>query len=140
MFEDIIKNPILHGILGGLLVYGYLYWEESKRKRKKEEKRKEINLMYPFFALVLVAIVSYFYQQNQNKSTPSLTPPLTTIPPPPQMTLPSVPLPLSQPSGQFVGDVMPTNDMNSLTQNPVSVLTRGVTMPQNLPPASRELF
>lgn len=42
---DILKNPIIVGILATVVTYGYLYWTEKKKQEENPElKKKNVNL------------------------------------------------------------------------------------------------
>jgi hypothetical protein len=57
-----LKNPILLGILSGIIVYIYLYWSINKKKNKtkNKKKRKKIDIMMP----ITIAIVVWFFSTN----------------------------------------------------------------------------
>ena len=43
---DIVRNPIVLGILSGTIVYLYMYWQEEQ-KEKKNENRKPVSILIP---------------------------------------------------------------------------------------------
>ncbi|MBA42449.1 MAG: hypothetical protein CMF62_00380 [Magnetococcales bacterium] len=67
---DILKNPIVIGILALVITYAYLWWEnEQKYKKNPEIKKKSVNLMIPG----VVGAVSWFIASSyfdKNSSTP----------------------------------------------------------------------
>ena len=58
MYFDIIKNPIVLGVLAGAVTYLYLWWSNNKKKPKD---KKEPSLFFPIIVAVVVAIVAYGY-------------------------------------------------------------------------------
>lgn len=61
MFLEILKNPIVLGILASAITYMYLLWDKKKKAAKKTdgEIKKDINLMIPLIAGITVCIVAY---------------------------------------------------------------------------------
>jgi len=43
---DIVRNPIVLGILSGTIVYLYMYWQEEQ-KEKNNENRKPVSILIP---------------------------------------------------------------------------------------------
>lgn len=58
--NDIIKNPILIGLIAGLLSYMYLKWKTDKYNKKKLKKKK-INLLIPFALFAVFWFISHAY-------------------------------------------------------------------------------
>jgi hypothetical protein len=59
---DILKNPVIFGLLFSLLTYAILLWHNKKYNNKnKDKKPKEVNLIIPALVGVAVTIVSYNY-------------------------------------------------------------------------------
>ncbi len=56
------KNPLLLGILSGIIVYIYLYWSihKNKNKKKYKKKNKKIDIMMP----ITIGIVVWFFSTN----------------------------------------------------------------------------
>ena len=58
------KNPLLLGILSGIIVYIYLYWSihknKNKNKKKYRKKNKKIDIMMP----ITIGIVVWFFSTN----------------------------------------------------------------------------
>ncbi len=63
---DIIKNPVIIGLLIGIIVYLYLKWEneteyeQTNKKNKKMKKPKEVNLLIP----LCVGVACWFIAHN----------------------------------------------------------------------------
>lgn len=60
---DILKNSIVLSLLSFVIVYGYLYWEESeKAKKRKNKKMKKVSIFIPGIigALVWFGASNYF--------------------------------------------------------------------------------
>lgn len=62
MYLDIIKNPIVLGVLAGAVAYLYLLWTNDKKKNPN----KEINLLIPIVIAIVIAGASYVYFGNTN--------------------------------------------------------------------------
>jgi hypothetical protein len=63
---DIVKNPIIIGLLAGLITYMYMRWKNDYYNKDKK-KRKDINLLIPFSVFVVFWFISYAYFSNDNE-------------------------------------------------------------------------
>jgi len=71
--NDIIKNPILIGLIAGLLAYMYLKWKTDKYN-KKNCKKKKVNLLIPFAIFAVFWFVSYaYFSFDENENTSNIT-------------------------------------------------------------------
>jgi heme/copper-type cytochrome/quinol oxidase subunit 2 len=67
---DILKNPIIIGLIAGALAYVYLTWtqneqnEKYKKKHKKEKKNEDVNLLIPLVIAIIVWFIAYAYLEN----------------------------------------------------------------------------
>jgi hypothetical protein len=68
---DIITNPIVIGLLAGLITYIYMRWRNNKNKDKK--KKKDINLLIPFSVFVVFWFISYAYFSSLDEDTTKST-------------------------------------------------------------------
>lgn len=59
-----LKNPLIIGLIIGILVYAYLYWQN---KNKKKSERGEINYKIPIIAGFMGFVGSYFYFKNSEQ-------------------------------------------------------------------------
>ena len=67
---DILKNPIILGVLAGTVAYLYYYWQESQRQKKNPaSKKKPINIFVPGVAAVVVWFASSMYFDKKNNSS-----------------------------------------------------------------------
>ncbi len=58
---EILKNPILIGVLLGAITYLYMWYEEKNRREKNPKTRKRaVNIVTP----VVVAIIAWFISSN----------------------------------------------------------------------------
>lgn len=68
---EILKNPIIIGLIAGILTYLYLYWNEEQRYKSvlRRSKKKPVSILTPG----LVAIISWFvassYLDHKSSST-----------------------------------------------------------------------
>jgi hypothetical protein len=73
--NKIIKNPVLIGLIAGILSYFYLKWKNDKKKNIKSNKKK-INLIIPLFISIVFWFISYAYfsldEDEMNPSTNAL--------------------------------------------------------------------
>lgn len=118
MYLDIIKNPIVLGVLAGAITYLYLMWSMSDKK-KDDKSKKEVSLFYPIIVTIVVAVIAYTYFNYSPQ-------PVTTSMPE-QISLKKK-LDLSQPAGnyRFVKDIT--------SESPTSfhLISRGVNIPNNI--------
>lgn len=66
---DLLKNPIVLGVLASIITYLYMYWQENQRHKKNPKSvKKSINIMTPGVvgALVWFASGSYFDKTLSN--------------------------------------------------------------------------
>jgi D-alanyl-lipoteichoic acid acyltransferase DltB (MBOAT superfamily) len=62
---DIITNPVIIGLLAGLITYMYMRWRNDSNKNKK--KKKNINLLIPFAVFVVFWFISYAYFSSSDE-------------------------------------------------------------------------
>lgn len=66
--SDIIKNPIIIGLIIGVLIYLYIYWHNDKYKNKKSKLISKGNtILIPLTVGFLVALLIYSYMQFTKK-------------------------------------------------------------------------
>lgn len=131
---DIIKNPIVIGLVVGGLTYWYLKTQADKEneKHKKNPKyvKKEVNLIIPAVMTVLAWFLAYtLLVENDNKS--EMTNLLNTLN---ANKSTSVPLPLQIPASQtgykFTKDItMSDHRSDSSGERALTLLTGGVSIP-----------
>jgi len=64
---DILKNPIILGLLALSLTYAYMWWEEDKRAKKNPNlKKKSVSLLTPAAVGVIVWFISSSYFDSKN--------------------------------------------------------------------------
>lgn len=80
MNMDILKNPIIIGLLVGVAVYMYLKWQNDKqskieKNKNKKYKEKKPNILIPLAAAVIAsfAVWSYFGSSTTNKPATDMT-------------------------------------------------------------------
>lgn len=64
---DILKNPIIIGLISGTLTYAYMTWSvnEENKKIKDKKNKKEINLIIPLIVLIITWFIAYAYFEHQ---------------------------------------------------------------------------
>lgn len=74
----LLKNPIVLGILAGVLTYLYFYWDAKKKKERalemnQEIKEQPVSLITPALVAVIVwfTAASYFDQDDQDDTNKS---------------------------------------------------------------------
>ena len=127
---DIIKNPIIIGLVVGTIMYGYLSHianeknEENNKKKKHKRKEKEtVNLIIPLVVAIIAWFIAYaYFEYNTDNKTSNFQ-----ILPNDVESLP-LPLPVS-PKYNFIKDVITdTSDPRSF-----SLINTGMTVPTKLP-------
>jgi hypothetical protein len=133
---DIIKNPVIIGLLAGVLTYAYLTWsleEKNKKKQKKGQKKEEINLIIPLVVSVIIWFIAYaYFEYSPERNTVANN--FLERGQPIRMAMP---LPLAPQAGyKFVGDaVSDSSDPKSFSL----LANGGVTIPTKLPDVLLEL-
>jgi hypothetical protein len=161
---DILKNPIIIGLLAGALTYAYLTWvqndkNEKYKKKNKPHKIEEVNLFIPLIVSIIGWFIAYAYLENDDTvvnivntvptssnvvNVPDInngnnTFPIMTLPNLKSSYIPKMPMPLQVPQTagyNFVKDVL----SDSSDPKEFSLLTGGVTIPNKLPDVLLELY
>lgn len=131
---DILKNPIVIGMLAGVITYMYLSWEKKHNKKNKHKKDKEINLLIPLVVAMIGWFIAYAYlqQSGENKLTDAEVLPMVIN------GGKSLPLPFVQaPSYTFTKDVL---SQSSISPKSFSLLTGGVAVPSKLPDVMIDMY
>jgi hypothetical protein len=132
---EIVKNPIIIGLLAGTVTYAYLTWdinEKNKKKSKKGHSKKEVNLLIPLVVAVIGWFIAYAYFQynGENENSDIIIPNITG-------TRKPLPLPINRtPSYRFTKDVI----SESSDPKSFSLLTGGVTVPSKLPDVLIDMY
>lgn len=118
---DIVKNPIVIGLVACILTYVYLSWRAKQavknNKSKKSNKPKDVNLLIPLVVGLIAWFVVYGYIEYNKK-------PVLDNNPVRQITQP---LPIAPNANyRFTKDVIPetSSEIKSF-----SLLTGGVNIP-----------
>jgi len=138
---DIVKNPIIIGLFAGAITYLYMSWtidEEHKKREKKHKNKKEkedVNLFIPLVVAVIFWFIAYAYfeyQPDANNSTITHLPINDTFLP---QTVGNNKHPLPLPIAPLASYKFTKDVVDSVSSDPksFSLLTQGVTVPQNLP-------
>lgn len=155
---DILKNPIVIGIILGVLVYLYLLWDNDKKYKNSngKEPKKDVNIGIPLIVAIVGAVASYGYFNNSfvtniDKNVDASINKLIDVESPQQLTgggqinnSNSVPvkLPSSHTSSntQFIKPSKSITDFSS--DNALSyVLThKGINIPNNIPDVFIETY
>jgi len=136
---DIVKNPVIIGLLAGTITYVYLTWsldEKNKKRQKKGQKKEEVNLIIPLVVSIIGWFIAYAYFEytpektfsNQSVNFLDKT----------HGARMAMPLPVAPQAGyKFVGDVV----SESSDPKSFSLLAGGggVTIPTKLPDVLLEL-
>lgn len=134
---DLIKNPIIIGLVAGGAVYAYLTWQENekykKRVRRGSKKPKEqVNLLIPLAVTLITWFIAYAYFSH---SETAQAPPNDIFMP--LQVKPQMPLPLApNASYKFTKDVL----SDSSDPKSFSMITGGVTVPNKLPDVLLEIY
>jgi hypothetical protein len=129
---DIIKNPVVIGLVAGVITYMYMGWslEEKNKKNKKHKKpQEEVNLMIPLVVGVIMWFLAYGYFEFSGVA--SISVPVVN-----QQIQHPVPLPPDA-GFRFTKDVIPSSSSDT---KEFSLLTGGVTVPAVLPDVMIDMF
>ncbi len=80
---DILKNPIIIGLLAALITYVYMYWEANRKYEKNPKiKREQISISIPSIVGIIVWFIAsgYFNNKNNNNNNNNKTIGGNTIP------------------------------------------------------------
>jgi hypothetical protein len=133
MYLEIIKNPILLGVVAGCLTYLYLLWQSEQKpghKHDREKTKKEISLFLPLIVGIIVCIITYGYFyispttdiSNMNDITN------TTVS---EVKLDSLNVKTSTvvPKYKFVSDVPISNNLSSESPSSFHLISKGMNIP-----------
>ena len=77
---DIIKNPIVLGILAAVVTYGFLYWkEQQKQKDNPDLETKQVNIMIPGVVGAIVWFIMGSFSSDSQTGGNSTTLPVNSI-------------------------------------------------------------
>lgn len=149
--DGIIKNPIIIGLVAGVITYAYLSWQtEKENKKKKHRKNKEdVNLLIPLVVAIIMWFVAYAYfeytptQDKLNLNTVRLPQNLNNLQNMNNVEtnqflgdINKIPIPIAPSKGyNFTGDVLPEP-----TDPRFNLLTTGVNVPKDIPDVWLEMF
>ena len=72
--SEIITNPIVIGLVAGLITYIYMKWKNEKDKGKKDKKKNtDVNLLIPASVFVVFWFISYAYFSSDDVSSKNST-------------------------------------------------------------------
>jgi hypothetical protein len=131
---DIIKNPIVIGLLAGLITYMYMRWKNDNDKDNKDnkdkKKKKDINLLIPFSVFIVFWFISYAYFSNEDESEKSTEIVQVVV----EKTSEANKNNLSK-NNDINIKIKPTKNDMSETSEPTSfnMVSNGVYIPKNLP-------
>lgn len=99
MNTDLLKNPIIIGIIAGVLTYGYMYWEaDRKHKQNPKVKRRSVGFITPAVISVIVWFLASSYFDNSGSPSEAPKQSGTTIQTQPQNNL------LGQPKSSLISN------------------------------------
>lgn len=65
MYIDLLKNPIVIGVLLGVATYLFLLWNNGSNKSdRKTNKNKDVSLLTPIVVAVVGAFMTFCYFNN----------------------------------------------------------------------------
>lgn len=142
--DGIIKNPIIIGLVAGVITYAYLSWQtETENKKKKHRKNKEeVNLIIPLVVSVIMWFIAYAYFEYKPEpvSAHSIPPNLNHLNNIDMNNFlgnsSKIPVPIAPTKGyNFTGDVLPEQ-----SDPRFSLLTTGVNIPKDIPDVWLEMY
>jgi hypothetical protein len=123
---DIIKNPVVIGVLAGLITYVYMIWTTNQNKKKKKQHKKlgnGANLPIVLAVASIAWFIAYSYFENELKQSGGLIPlPSSSFPKKPSYSL--------------------SQNLSSSSENTrsFSLLKNGINVPNTLPELSNTLL
>jgi hypothetical protein len=77
MFKDLIMNPVIIGLIAGIIAYNYMSWRKRKMIEKKLKRGKKVkpqqfynDIIIPSLVAVIVWFIAYGYlNYNKKQST-----------------------------------------------------------------------
>lgn len=140
--DGIIKNPIIIGLVAGVITYAYLSWqtEQTNKKKKHRKDKEEVNLLIPLAVSIIIWFVAYaYFEYTPEPQGVVIQPPQALANPELQQflgTSKQIPVPIAPtPSYKFTGDVLP-----EVADPRFNLLTTGVNVPKNLPDVWLDMF
>jgi hypothetical protein len=115
MVLELIKNPIVLGIIIATIAYIYLDWKRSKKLKKKD---KDINLLIPLIIGCISSLIFYFIFNNMAQV----------------VQLPTTPDFIAQP--QMMPNTAPMKlnlNMSDEQNQSFHLVGRNITIPHNIP-------
>lgn len=145
--DGIIKNPIIIGLVAGVITYAYLSWQNEKENKKKKHRKdkEEVNLLIPLVVSIIMWFIAYAYfeytPEQPRLGNAHVLPPNMNNLRDLDMTqflgnTSKMPIPVPPTKGyNFTGDVLPEqNDPR------FSLLTTGVNIPKDIPDVWLEMY
>jgi hypothetical protein len=67
MITNIIKNPVIIGLVAAILTYVYLLWRNKRKIKKNPRVKKNMSLLPPLLVGVIVWFIAYgYFEQPQS--------------------------------------------------------------------------
>jgi len=61
---DIFSNPVIIGLLVGILTYMYLWWKNEEAYKKYPKNNRKTSILIPIATTVVTFILAYGYNYN----------------------------------------------------------------------------
>lgn len=130
MLVEILKNPVIIGLLAGAIVYNYMAWNRKKEIEKRLKKGKKIkdeqkynDIVIPSIVAIIVWFISFaYFNYKEEKSGQSVQPLQSIIPNQSKINVP--PIQSLQPQNS------PSDIAHSFTM--VNKTATGVVMPPDV--------
>jgi len=75
MLVEILKNPVIFGLLAGVIVYNYMAWNRKKEIEKRLKKGKKIkeehkynDIIIPSIVAIIVWFISFAYFNHKEEN------------------------------------------------------------------------
>jgi len=127
MSVEILKNPVIFGLLAGAIVYNYMAWNRKKQIEKRLKKGKTIkkslqqnDIIIPAIIAVIVWFIAYAYFNYKEEKTLIQQKPVQGGINPTLPTLPSLP-------NQQLGGI--NSSASDVAKSFTLVNKTGITMP-----------
>jgi uncharacterized protein with PQ loop repeat len=61
-----LKNPIVLGLIAGIITYGYLYYQADKKYKEEKGTKEQVNILIPCLIAIIVWFMASNYFDNDN--------------------------------------------------------------------------
>lgn len=97
MLVEILKNPVIFGLLAGVIVYNYMAWNRKKEIEKRLKKGKKIkeehkynDIIIPSIVAIIVWFISFAYFNHKEENLGQIIQPMHQLQTQTKINIPTV--------------------------------------------------